>query len=197
MKFRQRSYQQGNIQYLTQEELAAFFKVIKRPRDLTLFNMIYKYGLRISEARMLKVYDISLTKNTVRVQRLKGSVSSEYPLHQDTRNLLRKYINTLPQEQVYLFHTIRKKPFTSRGLYQIYQNYYDRSGLSNPQKRHPHCLRHTIAMHALESGRDLLYVQWLLGHKNFDSTLYYVRLTDRKKMFEFAEMNRSPFIVNL
>lgn len=197
MDCRPKNFQQRNIQYLTQEELIAFFKVIKRLRDITLFNMIYKYGLRIGEASRLLVTDLSLKQGTVRIHRLKGSTSSEYPLHHDTRKLLTKYIDSLPPEQEHLFHSIRKKQISTRQIYDLYRKYYDLAGLTNQHKRHPHCLRHSIAIHALETGSSILYVQWLLGHRKMDSTLYYTTLTDRLKMAEFAEMNRSQFIVNL
>ena len=40
----------GPIKYLNQEEVKAFFSKITDKRDRALFNVVYKYGLRASEA---------------------------------------------------------------------------------------------------------------------------------------------------
>jgi site-specific recombinase XerD len=48
-----------------------------------------------------------------------------------------------------------------------------------PQKVTPRIVRHSFAVHLLEAGIDVRYVQVLIGHKNIKSTQVY-NLVSRK-----------------
>lgn len=60
------------IKYLTQEEIRSFFSKIKSKRDYALFAMIYRYGLRVSEAMLLTPRDISWNRNRIYIRRVKN-----------------------------------------------------------------------------------------------------------------------------
>ena len=80
------------IKYLTQEETARLFSKIKSKRDRAMFNVIYKYGLRASEAGLLKIEDVDLERRRIKIWRLKGGVSGEYGIFSDTARLLKAYL---------------------------------------------------------------------------------------------------------
>jgi hypothetical protein len=44
-----------------------------------------------------------------------------------------------------------------------------------------HTLRHSIATHLFEAGVSLRWIQKFLGHKNLQTTLIYLHLTDPKE----------------
>ena len=44
-----------------------------------------------------------------------------------------------------------------------------------------HTLRHSIATHLFEAGVSLRWIQKFLGHKNLQTTLVYLHLTDPKE----------------
>jgi type 1 fimbriae regulatory protein FimB len=65
------------ITYLTEQEVDAFFRVIRNARDKALFRVMYHHGFRASEPGklMLSDYRPGPGKPRLRVVRLKGSVT--------------------------------------------------------------------------------------------------------------------------
>jgi site-specific recombinase XerD len=41
-----------------------------------------------------------------------------------------------------------------------------------------HSLRHSIAVHILDAGEDIAYVQGHLGHRNIRNTQVYAKISD-------------------
>jgi len=64
-----------------------------------------------------------------------------------------------------------------------------------PDKRHFHVLRHSIAVHLLDAGADIMFVRDLLGHKNIQNTMVYARLTSARRDEIHREILTSPRIV--
>ncbi len=79
----------ATLSYLTQAELARLFEVIRasrartRLRDLTLFSVIYRFGLRRREAADLPRDALDLDAKVIRIVRLKGGIGSEYAVDDD------------------------------------------------------------------------------------------------------------------
>ena len=83
------------ITYLTEEEVDAFFRVIREPRDKALFRVMYHHGLRASEPGklMLSDYRPGPRKPRLRVVRLKGSVTGvEHTLLDLERSALKAWL---------------------------------------------------------------------------------------------------------
>jgi integrase/recombinase XerD len=55
-------------------------------------------------------------------------------------------------------------------------------------------LRHSIATHLLEAGRDIVDVQDWLGHTEISSTQVYARVTNKRRDATYAECLRSEAI---
>src|SRR5436190_24200259 len=75
--------------YLTREEVERFFRGIPQAnlRDRTLFDLIYRHGLRRREAAQLTLDDVQGEK--IWISRVKRGVSGGYPLHPRSKQLLR------------------------------------------------------------------------------------------------------------
>jgi integrase len=70
------------VKYLSVESVRRLFREIPREnlRDRLLFDLIYHYGLRRTEAVRISLADFDLTADIFEVRRLKGGESKPYPL---------------------------------------------------------------------------------------------------------------------
>jgi integrase len=80
------------IQFLSQLELRALFRVITRKRDRALFLVAYRHGLRASEVGLLHVDDLNLAQQRLTIHRVKRSLSGIYPLRADEVTALKAYL---------------------------------------------------------------------------------------------------------
>jgi site-specific recombinase XerD len=70
-----------------------------------------------------------------------------------------------------LFEGQNKVPFSSRSIQQIVSQSASKSGINKSVS--PNILRHSFAIHLLEAGIDLRYIQELLGHADSKTTEIY------------------------
>jgi len=74
-------------EHLTEDEILKMLAALKRNRhghrDWLIGLLIYRHGLRVSEACDLRWDDISLPKRTIIIRRLKGSDDSTHYLERD------------------------------------------------------------------------------------------------------------------
>ena len=182
------------IKYLDRAQTAQFFSVITDPRDRALFATIYHYGLRASEATLLRLEDVDLARRRIFVHRLKGGHSGERPLFKSTARALRKYQEDRQLTGPALF-TGRQGGLTRERIHQLFKRYAQKAGL--PSSFTVRCLRHSIATHLLEAGQGIEFVQDHLGHVNIQNTLIYARLTDRRREEVYRQLEESPEIVKV
>jgi integrase/recombinase XerD len=153
-------------------------------RDKVMLELLYATGLRVTELVTLRMDNISLRQNVVRVvgkgnkERLvpMGEVAAEWLdiYLRDARPLL---LNT-PSDVV--FPSRRGQQMTRQTFWHRIKEYAIRAGI----RRHlsPHTLRHAFATHLLNHGADLRVVQMLLGHSDLSTTQIYTHVAkDRLK----------------
>jgi integrase/recombinase XerD len=180
------------IKYLSQEQVSRFFAVIADPRDRALFATIYHYGLRVSEATLLRLDDVDLERLRIRIQRLKSGLGGERPLLSNTAQLIRDYLPVRQATSSALF-TGRQGGLKRQRIQQLFRRYAEQAGLG--EEFTVHSLRHSIATHLLEAGMDIEYVRDHLGHVNIQNTAIYARITDRRREQVFRELEKSYEIV--
>ena len=79
-----------------------------------------------------------------------------------------------------LFLNAKGGPLTRAGVFLILRKLAAKAGLE-PERVHPHLLRHSFATHLLEGGADLRSVQEMLGHADLATTELYTHVSDSRR----------------
>ena len=148
-------------------------------RDRLLLEMLYATGMRVGELEKIKVEDINLYENSIKVLG-KGNKERIVFFGDYAREILDMYLKQRDDNCKYLFINNNKDRLTARGVRYIINRIVTKASINT--KVSPHMLRHSFATHLLNEGCDLLSVQELLGHESLRATQVYTHVTnDRLK----------------
>ncbi len=156
-----------------------------------LFRMIYSCGLRVSEARLLKVKDVDLNRGILTINQSKKDNSRLVPMTDEITKKCRVYskeVHSSSDVECYYFPLIDNSPITIGNIYKNFRKFLWRAGMSHGGRGFGpriHDFRHSFAVHCLKKWsveeKDLMtYLPILrvyLGHDSFKETAYYLRLT--------------------
>lgn len=175
--------------YLDREEMTALFRSLPREgyfalRDRTLLLFLYNTGARAQEVADLRIEHLALKAPATVHLHGKGDKWRTCPLWKETvRHLERLLAERRAASGYPVFCTRRNIPLTRSGIYKIVRRHaasWDTSG-PNPRRVSPHLMRHTAAVHLLESGVEVNVIRGWLGHVSLDTTNRYAELTLRAK----------------
>jgi integrase/recombinase XerD len=153
-------------------------------RDRALVELLYGGGLRVSEAVGLEKGGIDLDERLVRCTG-KGGKQRVVPIGRPAADALRRYLSRgRPyldrRHRPELFLNAQGGPLTRAGAFLILRRLAAKAGLE-PERIHPHLLRHSFATHLLEGGADLRSLQEMLGHADLSTTELYTHVSDRRR----------------
>ena len=150
-------------------------------RDRTLFLLMFRHGLRVSEAISLRWDQVDLKAGLLHVQRLKHGVPSTHPLRGPELRALRQLRRDWP-DGAYVFVSERGGPMTASNVRKLIARAGEQARIAFPV--HPHMLRHACGFKLANDGHDTRSLQHYLGHKNIAHTVRYTDLApDRFKRF--------------
>ena len=152
-------------------------------RDRTMLELMYASGLRVSELVDLRVFNVSLNDNVLRVLG-KGAKERLVPFGEVAASWLRQYM-AAPRQELLAGRQTQDLFITSRGanagsamsrvmFWMLVKKYALAAGIRSPLS--PHTLRHAFATHLLNHGADLRAVQMLLGHADISTTTIYTHV---------------------
>lgn len=177
-----------SIEYLTVGEIRATLREIRLDtadgrRDDALLRFLYNTGARVQEALDVRACDLHLDSPSHVLLRGKGRKERVCPLWADTVRRLRALLRERhldPKDSTPLFVGRSGHALTRFGIRYLLIKYVQRAAPRCPgleRKRiHPHTLRHTTAMHLLQSGVDLNTIRCWLGHASVTTTNRYVEI---------------------
>jgi integrase/recombinase XerD len=154
--------------------------------------LLLRSGMRVGEAASLRLADVDLAQQTVRIERgEKNGRGRIVYFTADAQAALEVWLaQCAPFSEVpWLFFTKKTKRIRAGTINERFQRYRVRAGIEKPYS--PKSLRHTFATQLLNAGVPLTTVQELLGHDRITTTQCYARLHDRTKRRDyFAAMEQ-------
>jgi site-specific recombinase XerD len=177
-------YTKPMLGYLTRQEMQA---VLNAPdgatwtghRDRVMFGVMYNTGARVSETIGLHRED--LVNASMRSLRIRGKGRKEriVPLWKPTATALAHWLKRLDSPpQGPLFPNARGQSLSRSGVEDRLAIAVGKAAESCPSLRDksvsPHTIRHTTAMHLLQSGVDITVIALWLGHESPETTHQYI-----------------------
>jgi site-specific recombinase XerD len=175
------------MHYLEVDEMDAILKSVdidKRNglRDFTLLSLLYNTGARVQEICDLKVSNLRLESPPLLTITGKGNKTRQVPIWESTQKILIDYLrlSKLDSSKDFLFTNRGGDKLSRYGIRYILAKYVQKAEVINPKIKDknigPHTIRHTTAMHLLQSGVDLNVIKSWLGHVDVSTTHGYVEI---------------------
>jgi len=163
---------------LSPEEVVRFLESVKQPKPRTILTTCYAAGLRISEAVQLTIAAIDSQRMVLRIEQGKGQKDRYVMLSPKLLEILRAWWK-MHRPRHWLFPgAVPGGHITKDAVELACQQARRRSGIRKVVT--PHSLRHSFAVHLLETGTDVRTIQLLLGHRSLATTARYLRIATTK-----------------
>lgn len=184
------------VNYLTTEGIKLLLEqpdisTQKGRRHLAVLALMYDTGARVQEIADLTIGSVRITSApyTIRLTG-KGNKTRIVPLINEQVDHLKSYMeewhlfddNKVAQP---LFCNKRHEKLTRSGISYILRVYAGMARILRPdlipEPLSCHCIRHSKAMHLLQSGVNLVYIKDILGHVSIQTTDIYARADSKAK----------------
>lgn len=187
---------------LSLEEIDAIIAAIdlslpEGQRDRAIIELLYSCGLRVSELCQLKLSDLFLEEEFLRVNG-KGNKQRLVPISErgirELHNWFidRNAISLKPGEEDFVFVSQKRRQHLSRiTVFHNIKQYAQTAGIT--KNISPHTFRHSFATHLLEGGANLRAIQAMLGHESIATTEIYTHIDRqflRQQILEHFPRNR-------
>jgi site-specific recombinase XerD len=177
---------------LRDPEVERLFGVIKGKRDVAMFKLMLRCGLRVEEVSNLSFGHIDLKKRRIIVQQGKGGKDRVVYISDDAHDALVAYLKTRSHYRVKKVFLVEKgtyigQPISVRGIQKRIEYYAKKTGL----KVSCHRLRHTMATQLLNAEAEVETIQDLLGHNWITTTQRYCKVSNLKVQRDYFKAMRN------
>ena len=164
-------------------------------RNRAIIEVLFSCGLRVSELVNLKLSDLYIDEEYVRVMG-KGSKERLVPISRKAIDELKNWfydrnlMKIKPGEEDFVFLNRRGAHLTRTMILIMIRSQAKDAGIQKTIS--PHTLRHSFATALLEGGADLRFIQALLGHEDIGTTEIYTHIdtsTLRQEILEHHPRN--------
>jgi site-specific recombinase XerD len=172
------------VGFLSRDEVLAILHAPDRStwsghRDAVMFTVFYNTGARVSEVSGLKIADVLLDRGSALRLHGKGRKERVVPLWKSTAVELRIWVKHIDRSHdAPVFPNRAGERLSRSGVEHRLRLAIDKACKRCPslvgRQISPHTLRHTTAMHLLQSGVDITVIALWLGHEDTSTTHLYV-----------------------
>lgn len=174
------------IEILTTDEVRRLISACGRGatgiRNRALIALLYRGGLRCSEALDLMPHNVDMDRGAIEVLHGKGNKRRVVAVDPGALSLIERWTEVRGREATRrgwrpsrhtLICRLDGDHLTSNNVRQMMRRLAERAGIE--KRVHPHGLRHTMAAELAGEGIDLRMISAQLGHASIATTDRYVR----------------------
>jgi type 1 fimbriae regulatory protein FimB len=154
--------------------LAATKGARNEARDRCLLLLMFRHGLRVSEACGMVLSQVDTESRVLHVARLKGGLSTTQPLRVEELRAIKAWLAVrakMKPDTDSFFVSARRTALSRKTAWLAIRDYGEAAGL--PLPAHPHMLRHACGFALADQGADTRLIQDYLGHRNIQHTVRY------------------------
>lgn len=176
------------MDYMTKDELKAFFKAINikykdEYRHYILFSILYETGARVSELINIKVEDCFFNGNHPYIKIYgKGFKERIVYINDSLLKMINEYLDKFNVKTGFLLRNHSGEQYSRFGINKLISKYYQiaKKECQTLERKTitPHTFRHSKAVHFLENGTALPIIQRFLGHSCIQTTEIYLDITN-------------------
>lgn len=173
-------------QHIRDSDAIIFFRSVKKPRDMAMFMLMLRCGLRVEEVANLTLWAVDYTRSQIMIKCGKGAKDRVVYISNDAAETLAAYLRirqVTKEQKIFLVEkgSPKGKPISVRGIQKRIEYYAKKCGV--PVSCHQ--LRHTMATQLLNADADLVTIQDLLGHNRIRTTQRYCKLSNNKAQRDY------------
>lgn len=176
---------------LRDQEVEKLFRAIKSKRDMAMFKLMLRCGLRVEEVSHLTLGSIDLKRRRIMVNQGKGGKDRVVYISDDALDALNAYLKFRSHyrtKNVFLVEkgTYKGKAISVRGIQKRIEYYAKKTRINVSCHR----LRHTMATQLLNAEAEVETIQDLLGHNWITTTQRYCRISNLKVQRDYFKAMR-------
>ena len=177
---------------LRDQEVEKLFGAIKNKRDIAMFKLMLRCGLRVEEVSNLTLGVIDFKRRKLIVQQGKGGKGRVVYISNDAQDALIAYLKLRSRNRtrrVFLVEkgTYKGQAISVRGIQKRIEYYAKKTRINVSCHR----LRHTMATQLLNAEAEVETIQDLLGHNWITTTQRYCRVSNLKVQRDYFKAMRN------
>jgi len=177
---------------LRDQEVEKLFGAIKNKRDIAMFKLMLRCGLRVEEVSNLTLGVIDLKRRRLMVQQGKGGKDRVVYISNDAHDALIAYLKLRSSnrtKRIFLVEkgTYKGQAISVRGIQKRIEYYAKKTRINVSCHR----LRHTMATQLLNAEAEVETIQDLLGHNWITTTQRYCKVSNLKVQRDYFKAMRN------
>jgi len=177
---------------LRDHEVEKLFEAIKNKRDIAMFKLMLRCGLRVEEVSNLTLGAIDLKRRRLMVEQGKGGKDRVVYISDDAQDALIAYLKLRSRnrtKRIFLVEkgTYKGQAISVRGIQKRIEYYAKKTRINVSCHR----LRHTMATQLLNAEAEVETIQDLLGHNWITTTQRYCKVSNLKVQRDYFKAMRN------